>query len=72
MRDRMSTQEPKPSTINAQRSFLNRTPNRSAWFSMSTDEHCVTSYDVIDWMWRGGFEFGSWLRARLADARMTV
>ena len=42
---------------------------RSSWYSMAdTDEHCVTSYDVADWLWRGGFEFGEWLRLRLSEA----
>ena len=41
---------------------------RSSWYSMAdTDEHCVTSYDVADWLWRGGFEFGEWLRLRLSE-----
>ena len=36
-------------------------------YSLDSDEHCVTAYDVVDWLYRGGFEFGEWLRLRLIE-----
>ena len=38
------------------RVILDATPpaqGRSAFYSSDSDEHCVTSYDLVDWMDRG-------------------
>uniref|UniRef100_A0A7S4KBS0 Pectin acetylesterase n=1 Tax=Guillardia theta TaxID=55529 RepID=A0A7S4KBS0_GUITH len=41
---------------------------RSEYFSQVSDEHCVTSYDVVDWLHRGGWEFEEWMRKTMRRA----